>query len=208
MMIMVAAATTASGGAVFAAQGALPGETLYPIKLASEKVSERLTISAERSFTMQAAHAERRLEETKELLAFKASEQAEQADLVRATMDRYEDNVFAMNEIASKMALNPSRPEGGRKTMLATEAILDRHADLVASATADEPIFAEAVLEHIDASLELETNVFEAMPRRDEEEDAEDGFDRRRRERTEKIENHLHDLKRALDDRRAVENEP
>ncbi len=51
------------GGTVFASYGALPGETLYPVKRLTEQVEFTLAVSEQAKVEVQAKHAEERLEE-------------------------------------------------------------------------------------------------------------------------------------------------
>lgn len=60
---------TAGGGVSLAAQGALPGETLYPAKIALEEVEARLAFSAEAKSSVETARAQHRLEELETLAA-------------------------------------------------------------------------------------------------------------------------------------------
>src|SRR3989344_7018632 len=56
------------GGASLAANSALPGDVLYPIKLnVNEKIEAALAFGAEADAKVEAKHAERRLEEAEEL---------------------------------------------------------------------------------------------------------------------------------------------
>lgn len=62
-------ATMAGGGITYAAQAALPGEALYPVKILSENVATDLTFSTKGKAELGAQHAERRLEEASVLTA-------------------------------------------------------------------------------------------------------------------------------------------
>ncbi len=60
--------TLALGGGVYAAEGAVPGDALYPVKVSvNEEVRERLSLSGESKAHWNARVAERRLEEATEL---------------------------------------------------------------------------------------------------------------------------------------------
>lgn len=70
MPILLAIALLLSGGASFAAQKALPGEALYPIKVGiNENVMSWLTLSNEAKANFDAELATRRLEEAEKLAA-------------------------------------------------------------------------------------------------------------------------------------------
>src|SRR5687768_13843829 len=69
MAAMVVIVVASGGGTFAAAHDALPGERLYVVKLAGEEFRERMTLTSEQRFVVQAAHASRRIEETEQLIA-------------------------------------------------------------------------------------------------------------------------------------------
>lgn len=157
IVIFVAAS---GGGAVYAAQTSLPGDSLYAVKMVSESFQEHLTLSAERRFAVQAEHASRRLDETRQLLEKSGLDAKEREVRVRKAITGYEDRLSAMNDLAATLAAAPPKPGKSLKTIEAAERVLDRHAELVASATASAPDVVETVLEPIDDSIRMEADVF------------------------------------------------
>ncbi|HTK59849.1 MAG TPA: hypothetical protein VL283_01455 [Candidatus Baltobacteraceae bacterium] len=198
-MVVIVVATT--GGGTFAlAHDALPGERLYVVKLAGEELHERMTLTPERRFVVQAAHASRRLEETERLLELQGLGGADRAARVRRAMDRYEGHVFTMDEIAVKMEADPEKPSKGRKARAAAEGVFDLHARLIESATRAEPAMASLMLDPTDATFTLEDDVYSSIPADDGGTD--EGSERHRRERTERINESLKRMRADLEGRR------
>jgi hypothetical protein len=83
-----------------------------------------------------------------------------------------------MDKLAETLAAIPKKRGNELKAMQAAERVLDRHAELVASATSDGRGLIDAVLEPINDSIRLEDDVFTFM-RRGQSDDAEnvDGGD-------------------------------
>jgi len=158
--VVVVFVAVSGGSAVYAAQGALPGDALYPVKLASEGVQEHLVISPERRFAVQAEHAALRLEETQQLMERSGLDRQERKTRVRTAITGYERSLTSLGRMTAKMAAGPKR---GRdlKTMQEAEQVLDRHAELVASATDADPDIATTVIEPIDDSIRFENDVFD-----------------------------------------------
>jgi len=203
-MIVIVAVT--GGGTFVAAHDALPGEKLYVVKLAGEEFHERMTITSEQRFVVQAAHASRRLEETERLLAMQGLGGADRAARVRKAMARFEGHVFVMNEIAVKFEADPEKPKRGKKALKAADVMLDRHVHLMESATRAEPVVAAVMLDPMDAPFSLEADLFSAIPTDDGGADDEAG--RHRLERAEKrlrMRADLEDRKREAEDERTEE---
>jgi hypothetical protein len=161
--VVVVFVAVSGAGAVYASQGALPGDSLYAVKLASESVQERLTLSPEAKFAVQAAHATERLEETQELMRRNGLDAEERQERVQRALQGFERRVTVMDGIAGRMAAAPSKKSGkgrGLKTMLAAERLLDRHAELVKSATEENPDLAQDVIAPIEDSIKLESDVY------------------------------------------------
>ncbi len=201
MVVVVVVAT--GGGTVAAAHGSLPGDRFYVVKLAAEGLSERMAFAPERRFVVQAAHAERRLEETERLLERSGLVAEERVTRVREAMDLYESHLFAMNEIVVKLEVDPEKPEKGKKAVAAAEGMLDRHVRLIESATQAEPFVASLMLRPIDDTFMLEADMFAAIPADDGGKD--EGRERRGRERAERIDESLKRFRAGLEKRRSRE---
>ncbi len=204
MAVMVVVVVATGGGTFAAAHEALPGDRLYVLKLATEEVRERLSFSPERRFAVQAAHASRRLEETERLLGREGLVASERVTRVRAAMDLYEGHLFAMNEIVVRFEADAEKPEKGKKAITAAERTLDRHVRLIESATRAEPYAASLMLAPIGDALEMESDLFAAIPADDGGTD--DGRERRSKDRAKRIEDSLKRFRAEIEERRARES--
>ncbi len=83
----------AGGGVSYAAEGAMPGDTLYPVKVrVNEEVRAALTLDAEAKAQWETARAERRLNETRALLEADAAT-PELLDKLEARFDAHEERI-------------------------------------------------------------------------------------------------------------------
>jgi hypothetical protein len=83
LLIGLLIAASVSGGTAFAAEGAVPGDTLYPIKTeVNENVRSAFAFNTEARAELNAWRAERRLDETQKLAA-----RAELSDDVKARLE-------------------------------------------------------------------------------------------------------------------------
>jgi hypothetical protein len=206
MAAMIVIVTVTGGGTFVAAHDALPGERLYVVKLAGEEFRERMTLTSEQRFVVQAAHASRRLEETEQLLTMQGLGDDVRAARVRKAMNRYEGHLFVMNEIAVRLETDPQKPQRGKKALKAAEGMLDRHVQLMESATRAEPVVASLVLEPTDAAFSLEADMFSAIPADDGGTDGD--AERHRRERAEKFSDSLARMRADLEDRARGADDP
>jgi hypothetical protein len=169
--IVVVFVAVSGGGVVFASQGSVPGDALYDVKIASEGFQERLSISPVHSFALEAAHAERRLDETQKLIKRAGLKAQDREARVHKAINGYVECLTSMDKLAGTLAAAPPQRGKDVKAMLAAERVLDRHAELVASATSAGADMIDAVLAPIDASIRLEDDVFTFMHR----EESDDG---------------------------------
>ncbi len=163
VLLAVCALVFSSGGAVMASRGTVPGERLYQIKLISENVEERLAIAPAKKFAVQAAHAGRRLEETEKLISNDKMVEDDRNERIQDALRGYEGHLFSMNELAVRLSVETPEPAEAKQVIEAAENILDRHADLVVSATITAPLVAASVLAPIDSTLDLQDEVFASM---------------------------------------------
>ena len=209
--VFVAVFATSGGAFVLASQGALPGEHLYAVKLATEDVQERLTVSPAHKFAVKAAHAARRLDETEQLMARNGLGSEERMQRVRTALHAYEAHLFNMNAIALKMSVHPPKAKAGRRAIQAAERMLDRHAALIASATATQPSMTEAVLQPVDAAIELQSDVMGVVPAWQQhagEDDERDALEERHQNRSQRIQEQLRALQMELEREKPLENLP
>lgn len=164
-MAAAAVVMMATGGVTFAAANdALPGERLYVVKVVGEALHERAVFGAERRFVVQAAHAARRLEEAERLLEREGLVPMERAELMRSAMERYENHVFAMNEIAVKLRVTAEEPKRGDRAIEAAEKMMERQARLLESATGVEPAIASVMIDPVGAAVTMEDDLWDAIP--------------------------------------------
>lgn len=120
MPILLAIALLLSGGASFAAQKALPGDALYPIKVGiNENVMSWLTLSNEAKANFDAELATRRLEEA-EKLAAKSRLTADVRTQIETNFKEHSDSVQARIK-------NFDDPEKGAELSAQFETSLKAH---------------------------------------------------------------------------------
>ncbi|MBI4094044.1 hypothetical protein HY417_03705 [Candidatus Kaiserbacteria bacterium] len=118
--------TIVGGGTVYAAEGAVPGDTLYPIKVnVNEKVEVALAVSNEAKAAVHAKFAERRMREAEVL--------AEQGRLTSATKTEIEirlDQHAAAVEIAAE-EVGRENPVAAEELSRRLSSILEAHGALI-----------------------------------------------------------------------------
>ena len=91
-----------SGGTVATAEGSVPGNTLYPIKIhVNEQVRAALTVSPEAKANWEARRAERRLEEVAQLVAdnkLSASTSLQLGEQFKRHAERVQERIERMEE--------------------------------------------------------------------------------------------------------------
>ncbi|MEK7494090.1 MAG: DUF5667 domain-containing protein [Patescibacteria group bacterium] len=109
LALAVIIALTASGSGVsFAAQNAIPGETLYPVKLATERARIAVTPGKKTKAELHLGFASRRLNEIEQLIEQNGDAQA----AISETLTRYENELdesetFSMQDPLLAQALAP-----------------------------------------------------------------------------------------------------
>lgn len=147
------------GGTSYAAEGALPGDTLYPVKVAvNENVRSAITVSAEGEAEWNARLAERRLEEVEQLSAEGNIDAETEADL----LTRFETHVAKSQAQTQKLS-----QEGEYEAALAVssnlEARLNAHADIISSlAVADMADVSAKVAEDVPENTQEAVATFSA----------------------------------------------
>jgi len=97
----------AGGGTVAASSGSLPGDTLYPVKTATEQVQMKLTFSRTAKAKLQARFAERRIKEMARL-----AEKGRMAQL-EAVAARFEAHLAKIEQLAAQ--ISATEPEDGER---------------------------------------------------------------------------------------------
>ena len=165
--LLVLVLMSASGGAVYAAQGSVPGEKLYPIKIASEVAREKFTISPESRFRFKVIRAERRLQEAQLILERKHPKLEIRNRKVEAAMGRYEKHVGSLKILAARYE-EKGLPVARENILNAIDRIIEKHEKLIDSASSSKNGLEKAVVGPIKASLELEEQYFKRIELRKE----------------------------------------
>jgi len=131
VVIAIVLTLSAAGGTAYASQGSLPGDTLYPVKLATEQVRMALPgddlSKAERALTL----AERRVEEMEALasrssaddLARAAEAYCDAMDRVRARLKRAADGGLITANVTARIA------EATARHLYVIDAVFDNAPD-------------------------------------------------------------------------------
>ena len=123
MPIALALILIISGGTAFAAEGTLPGDTLYPIKTeVNEEVRGWFAIGADARANLHARFAEERLEEAEELAVM-----GELTEEFRARLEeRFEERVSFFGERIAALEAD-GRTEAAAELRTRLEAMLEAH---------------------------------------------------------------------------------
>ncbi len=116
------------GGTAYAAQGALPGDALYPVKVGvTEKVAEALAVSNEAKIAFHAEVAQTRMEEAEELAAegrLTAVASAQIEDSLDTHIAKVEELVVVIEEEA---------PEEAADVVAELDSVLYAHSSILAT---------------------------------------------------------------------------
>src|SRR3990167_8075701 len=128
MPIALALILLLSGGTAFAAEGALPGNTLYPIKTeVNEEIRGWFALSAEAEANFHTKIAEERLEETEELAV-----RGELTEEFRARLEAlFEERVKAEEDRIADLEAD-GRVEAAAELRTHLEAMLEAHESILA----------------------------------------------------------------------------
>ncbi len=195
--IVSATVLSAGGGAVLAAQSSLPGDALYEVKIAAEEVRANLAFSEEARYRIRAEQAERRLSEAQEVMKRPALLRQERERRLRRALKRYDQHLFDLNVMAVHFGAEPPGAETSVEAEASLDRVLERHEDLVESATDVDEETAEAILRPISGSLELESNVLDSAAFRGEAK-----FKERLQKRSERLRERLERHEAEIEDRR------
>lgn len=124
--LIIALVLTLSGGTSVAAEMALPGDALYPIKISlNEPVVGLFSVSKEAKTTWQERLAERRLEEVSKLVAKGDFDQEKRNDLEARLNNQIEKFASSANELSQKKGASSS------ELVVRLEASLMAHQDVL-----------------------------------------------------------------------------
>lgn len=161
MSFIIAALILAlSGGTAVAAEGSLPGDTLYPVKIhVNESVRTALALSAEADANWDVERAERRLEEAAELAARNTLNEATRTE-IEMRLERHiqdaEDTIQSLNQGGSSSGTEASTKL--RAVLAAHEQVLRT----IRNNTSDETTRTEidraltSLTEHLSTARHLE----------------------------------------------------
>jgi hypothetical protein len=102
---------------VSAAQDTLPGDTLYNVKLVSEKVQKALTPSEEEKAKLDITFAGKRIDELEQIIAEPESDEIK-AEQVETVLQEFEENVNSANETLTEISQTEDHEEA---TLLAQD---------------------------------------------------------------------------------------
>lgn len=151
MTIVLIIALLVGGGTSFAAEGALPGDILYPIKVSiNEEVRSFVAISDEAQAKWDARRAERRLEEAEKLAAEGRLNTETRADIE----SRFESHADAFEERTKKIESKQN-----------TSASLEINSDFEASLKGHEQVLDKIASEKAGAREEVKTLLIQVRTR-------------------------------------------
>lgn len=104
-LLLIAALLGGGAGATYASQSSLPGDTLYPVKLASEKVQTVLVVNDAKEADLHLKFSSKRLEEIEEL----AKKGNKKQELVKLAVDNYKEELTKVQEILNSAPANTSQ---------------------------------------------------------------------------------------------------
>lgn len=119
-----------AGGTVAASQNDLPGDALFGVKLATERVQAGLKLGAESRIEFAAKRGERRLEEIEKLQDREKTLDADAKASVEENFARFENH--AADARARLMELQKNNPEAAAKAGAGLEIALARHKEILA----------------------------------------------------------------------------
>lgn len=138
--VVLVAVIFVSGGVSYAAEGAVPGDVLYPVKIhVNEEVATALIFNDEEKLTWNMRRAERRLEEASALAADGALSEETQSDLAA------QFEVHAKEVALDVKAIEESNPALALEINSQFEASLMAHGEVIQQVSfGDEDVRAEA----------------------------------------------------------------
>ena len=153
-------AALVGGGVTVAAEQAVPGEILYPVKVAVvEKVGEALAFSAEAKADWEAKLAARRLEEAAKIEAKEELAAEKKAELKAELEERFEKHAERVQERIAKLEAK-GKARVAAKVAERFERSLEAHKDVLAKVGMALDKVAEIKLElELKAAAEAEVEV-------------------------------------------------
>lgn len=138
----------AGGGTAYAAQGSLPGDTLYPVKLLTENAQTTLALRPEKKVELEVNFANRRLEELQKLQAKIKQRKGEMSpEIVQKAMKQAEARLKKAEERIAQMESGESK-EKALETAFRLEEALENHEQLLSEIAGDVPVPAQNALLH------------------------------------------------------------
>jgi hypothetical protein len=126
----VLALVAAGGGTVAAASGSLPGDVLYPVKTATEKVERFLSFGDEAKASFHIKMAERRLEEIESLIEKSRTVPTSVMGRMHAETDRVLVVLKRNERVGKELASRAVALTSDQKAVLATMQEAERSLDL------------------------------------------------------------------------------
>lgn len=104
-LLLIAALLGGGTGATYASQSSLPGDALYPVKLASEKARTAIVINDVKEAKLHLKFSSKRLEEVEEL----AKKGGGESRLVKLAVDNYKEELTKVQEILNSAPANTAQ---------------------------------------------------------------------------------------------------
>lgn len=104
-MLLIAALLGGGAGATYASQSSLPGDVLYPVKIASEKVQTALVVDDVKEADLHLKFSSERLEEVEEL----AQKGEKSPELVKLAVDNYKTELAQVQTILNSAPTNSTQ---------------------------------------------------------------------------------------------------
>ena len=118
-LLIVLVLLMAGGGTVAAASNSAPGDTLYPVKLATENVQLALTFSDTGKANLEAKFASRRIDEMERII------DKGNPDLINATIQRFENHLSKIETLSAKIKLGDVKNIAALKQQVTTHYAKD-----------------------------------------------------------------------------------
>lgn len=153
---MIVALLAGGGGTVYASQGSLPGDTLYPVKLMTEDVQTTVAFDPEKKAEIETRFANRRLEEIQKLQGRLKKKNGEiKPEVVEKAMERAAERLEKVEARITEMEEGVLKD----KALLAAsrlEEALQKHEQLLSDLAGEVPDVAEEALLRAQAKAALQ----------------------------------------------------
>ncbi|OGF21302.1 hypothetical protein A2316_02030 [Candidatus Falkowbacteria bacterium RIFOXYB2_FULL_38_15] len=143
---IVIAALLTGGGTAYASQSSLPGDALYPVKLAVEEVETAVSLGQDKKADLDVRFANRRMEEIQKLQEKLKNKNGEmKLEVIEKAMERAENKLEKAEARIAEMEAGELK-EKALATAARLEEALQKHEQLLSDLAGELPDKAEQVL--------------------------------------------------------------